>query len=890
MRESLLDVISKARGMEEAVILTHNIDFLFLQSMVMEALRRCGAPKLTVLADSGCAHESYADQRPYIEGLGVRFRVVPVRVQAGFRFHPKAVLLSGEKAAHLYVGSGNLGYGGWIDNAETWTHFDAAADGSAAFTGLNDFIQDCLQGLPLAERVGADVARAVGLAERLSGEAGVPARSHALLARSGRGPALLEQMAAQQVPAGGDLYVCSPYFDLDGHALQRLQQTFAPRSTTVLYHPLGSTFSQQVLIGNKSVEVRRIAFERAHHDAVRKVFCHAKFYAIVSGEEAFVFSGSANCSAAALLLSGDQGNAELLVARRMPADEFQQAWLGEFVEEKSFAEIPLHPINQDPPTTTAALRVMSATVQDGRLRVDYEPATATIGECHTNQGAVSFDIESGNVGAAAPNGLRWVKLVEEGGGRESAEHWVDFEEHLALPPRRNPVAEALHKKARSGAWDCAAWEAVATIFLRQVTEGSAKAAQRQKSASAKRTTAGQVTTQDVFATDYTLPRTQALSVLLEHEQEEPLTKLLQDWFNLPTEPADGTGTPPEGNEPSGGEPGAEESDGDAPHLFRKPKPKAMRARSEAKKTTPLTDADRKRMGRILKRMLETLTSKQFAVDRSVRDLSGDLQLASILLATAQRQGWISTDEFLDITTQVWAAAFVDHDNHAGGWVTQRELTEPDFASAMCSPSLSAALLGWAVRAMNCPPGPNTCLFALIGAVAAARVDWIWWGGEAHVIAEQLSIFLASGRAVDHSEAGDLQQAQTAWRHMLQRGRALATFEESVAGRWHAVRNQLRCRTVEAGDLLWQGGAGFCIALDGAPRTEGHAVQVLWAKNPSRLSQVSAPLTFPVGAILGEGCMQELGPTRQVLQAMIDEMRAALKAPERRSSGIFLDDD
>ena len=78
MRADVLEVISSAKDVTNAVILTHNIDFVFVQTLVLSAFRRCGHPTITVFADSGCATESFAHQKGVLTSLGVRYRVVPV--------------------------------------------------------------------------------------------------------------------------------------------------------------------------------------------------------------------------------------------------------------------------------------------------------------------------------------------------------------------------------------------------------------------------------------------------------------------------------------------------------------------------------------------------------------------------------------------------------------------------------------------------------------------------------------------------------------------------------------------------------------------------------------------------------------------------------------------
>jgi hypothetical protein len=112
MRLDILKSIKSATEITNAIILTHNIDFVFVQSVVIPALRKCGSPSLTIFADAECAEQTYQHQARVLSGLGLRYRVVPVAMNTGFRFHSKALLLSGTKKGTLFVGSGNLTFGG----------------------------------------------------------------------------------------------------------------------------------------------------------------------------------------------------------------------------------------------------------------------------------------------------------------------------------------------------------------------------------------------------------------------------------------------------------------------------------------------------------------------------------------------------------------------------------------------------------------------------------------------------------------------------------------------------------------------------------------------------------------------------------------------------------
>ena len=136
-----------------AIVLTHNIDFLFLQSIVRPRLRKCGYPKLTIFADAACAAGSYRQQRFVLDGLGRHYRVVPVALGSGRRFHPKAILLAGPSKAALAVGSGNVTHGGWSANHEIWATYESDDDGLPAISAFRDYLDMVLNLIPESDSV-----------------------------------------------------------------------------------------------------------------------------------------------------------------------------------------------------------------------------------------------------------------------------------------------------------------------------------------------------------------------------------------------------------------------------------------------------------------------------------------------------------------------------------------------------------------------------------------------------------------------------------------------------------------------------------------------------------------------------------------------------------------
>ena len=143
MRQNVLKQLVSVSQAENAIVLTHDIDFLFVQSTVLPILKDAGNPKLTILADAGRAADFFASQKPFLSLLGQRFRVVPIAMPGRFRFHPKAILLSGKDRAVLAVGSGNCTFGGWSSNAEAWFSWDTNEDGTGVFAAFKGCCYGC---------------------------------------------------------------------------------------------------------------------------------------------------------------------------------------------------------------------------------------------------------------------------------------------------------------------------------------------------------------------------------------------------------------------------------------------------------------------------------------------------------------------------------------------------------------------------------------------------------------------------------------------------------------------------------------------------------------------------------------------------------------------------
>ena len=207
MRHNILAWLeSTGPSADHVIVLTHNIDFLFLEAVLLPKLRAIGDPSLTIFADSASAAATFKTQAPLIWELGKRYRVIPVDLGPWRRFHPKAILVSSRDGAQLAIGSGNLTAGGWSGNFEVWATYSSDAEGLPVLASFADVLNGLPQLVAMPERTDASLTSVTSS----SWFSGLPAPDGLLY--SLRRP-LLDQIAEVLPEPASEVWIISPYFD-----------------------------------------------------------------------------------------------------------------------------------------------------------------------------------------------------------------------------------------------------------------------------------------------------------------------------------------------------------------------------------------------------------------------------------------------------------------------------------------------------------------------------------------------------------------------------------------------------------------------------------------------------------------------------------------------------
>lgn len=852
MRASILREIEALKGVTHAFVLTHNIDFLFVQGLVLRALRAAGEPALTVFADAGCAAESYETQAPLAAGLGQRYRLVPVALASRGRFHPKAVLLASPDEATLFVGSGNLTFGGWCDNGEVWTRFRTADGEGSAIAAFKAYLDELITGLPLADVLAAELDAAFDPTSRAWANP-LPEPQH-LVGRLGDGASLLARLGGQL--RGQHLTVCSPYFDPEGGALRLLIDSSGAAQATVLTQESSTNLLPDAL-ASWPATVRTLPADYFHVNDKgerRRARLHAKWMLAAQDDgRGVAVVGSANCSRAALTATGLHGNAELVVVMEGDADELAAQLRAELEVYDRPIELPAAPPDREEEDVLRSAEpvVLAARLDMGTLRVAVGAAEDFVPQKIEADG-IPLSTERAPSGELVgyPDGVpRRVRVVGLRNGEPwcTPECWVDVEALLRGTAGRRRLLDLVRQSQHAGLWNIEVWADLVDAAFEEIASPTTRGGGGGRA----KTEDGAPRTwheDDVFLPTFSLSGTDhgghssndtdvvssTLALLFNWSQGEEGVDRLD---SVDDDEADGA----EGDDVL-----VEAGEGEEPEEV----PATLRVSSPPDLSPEKASKRQARALAVLEKMLDTLADPEFIGTRGPADIRRAIIMLALLLRTGRHHGWLSGADFFAVTQRAWRAVFFSgRTSETRGELAARLEREKDpdaFREALATPRLAAALAAWALAAHREGAGRELARFDLTCAVSAAHHPWMWRGAALDRISQELH------RLIRHTyQAEEAALLGEWWPQLQRRGAAIAALERALAGASpRDLRSSLGPWSVQPGALLWQGSAGWCVCeqlADSASPDQKVAVRKLQGDESRR--DFKAGFLIPLGALV-----------------------------------------
>ena len=858
MRLSLEKEIRSAKDVSHVFVLTHNVDLIFLQNVLIPTLRKCGNPSITVFAEYSCAVESFSIYHKYAGGLGKRYRLVPVKMSKGFRFHPKAIFIAGKKKASLFIGSGNLGFGGWRDNGEIWSHYDTESGGKPEISSFYEYLIQIANDIPLSTTIISEIQSAYDPSTHMW-SLNLPA-SQGLLGKFKQGESLLDRMETYLAGKSiSKLVICAPYFDDRGEIINSLHAFAQEAPVEVLVPSYGSNISLDVMKNLSSrVKFTTVTFRKSDdHES----FVHAKFYAFVHTDEITLFSGSANCSAAALSISGAQGNAELLSVRQISVQNFINEVLGEIEVVNAAPRLSEVQEHKEPEPDHGRISILAARNDRNGLAITVSMTEGiSIKQVLLDDEAVTYTETPDFLLVARANIICsriQVIGIFQGSNLHSDLFWIDHEIELQKTGKHRSLAGAVHQGISPEGWSLSSWNTILGIFVEHLQYLPQKSNIPRKSGDRnKKEIATTFTESDVFISDYgTLRETSKTAGA--HKISGLRSLLLQLFgyydYERPEEnediPPDGEG---EGKERKAKFHGDEGDNGDDPDPDPDPPdPEVIPTRHNRKQSYKhLTEA------------VDTICSMEYYLNRPIDQISHDITLLSPLLRFSKSEGLISELQFLEISQKLWSTMFFNYlyvdssEKRWHGWFDYRTTTEGEhFIETFRDIKTAASLISWAISPDFENPTPDMSIFMISSAMAFAKYPWLCSGHETNELDAFIYDDLVLMKQIDPDNIEDWTIKAKKWNTLRSMGQTFLILQDELQAISPAhCKDKIECETVELGKLVWLGKKrGFGVLLEPCNRTYiGKKVSVHCMQTMEKDLKWSSDYILPIESLIASG--------------------------------------
>jgi len=300
----LLSDIEKEERLRTAILLTYNLDLGWFEALVHPTLSAAGVRRILIVADQGQLSSTLARQSGHRIKAGIEYGVIGVKMPVSF--HPKAILLTGDRACRLYVGSGNLTSGGFGRNLElfeSWAQQESDEEISPVFDQFRRYLETLIAavGVRLSPFAKQAWDHAFGVQILTKTQAQDPDTRLA-----GSPEALFEQLPRFDRAATLMLFL-SPFFDEQGESLARLVARYRAKKFKVVTDKRNTNLSAKAARKIKASGGELLFIDEEEHPRL-----HAKAMYAGGTRWALGVTGSANLSMAAWY----GHNAELVTVRQ----------------------------------------------------------------------------------------------------------------------------------------------------------------------------------------------------------------------------------------------------------------------------------------------------------------------------------------------------------------------------------------------------------------------------------------------------------------------------------------------------------------------------------------------------------------------------------------------
>jgi hypothetical protein len=267
-----------------------------------------GSSDVQVIADLGQVSQALPRWVGQVRQLGQRYQLTCATVKGAL--HPKIIVRAGSKGAAVWIGSGKLTQGGWGCNLELGTAWRVGSGLTDRGGWLRQVLTQISSWIP--STTDSSTCKRIIESQWLIAAEATPTPPVILSQKNEPiGTQLAERWRGRRLE---NAVVATGSSDDRGAMLKWLHDQFGVVQATVLLDPSMASFDPAKL------SLLPVQVELVKPKEWRTV--HAKFYGLKGSDGSAAIMGSANCSAAAWLLSPDHGgNVEAIAVYDHPSEE-----------------------------------------------------------------------------------------------------------------------------------------------------------------------------------------------------------------------------------------------------------------------------------------------------------------------------------------------------------------------------------------------------------------------------------------------------------------------------------------------------------------------------------------------------------------------------------------
>ena len=391
----LVKAITEQTGFETAVYCTYGVDLAFFEEAILHPLRVNGCRRHIIFVDAARYADTLRDLRDTAQWIGRRYLLIPVHMPPYQSFHSKMILLLGPEKGRLLLGSGNLTFTGFGHNHELYTCIDWSSDQQDTlpiFQAAWQFIQQIQETYGHAKAVDNTFQKTNYIAYWL--RQGIDESNNRLLQfHHTLDTNLLEQL--NSVIGSEPVYrltIITPFLDKQLAALKELNLRFSPELIRLILQDQEAVGNTELLtkLQKQGIPLQIYRFS----DDTR--YLHAKLFLLETEKEAYLLSGSPNCTRSAILSTPVNGNIETAFLRHAQSPDYFNYLIDHLVlpeneilpeqltlREDRMLGLESQDIEQD--KLPGSIKLFDASIQGGKIYLTYALNGITADDTVSNQ-------------------------------------------------------------------------------------------------------------------------------------------------------------------------------------------------------------------------------------------------------------------------------------------------------------------------------------------------------------------------------------------------------------------------------------------------------------------------------------------------------------------------